>query len=55
LAAELDRIDDVDFLPELVRREEGDLDLLGQPVGLQVLHQVVVGDAAVGVFRVVGQ
>ena len=53
--AELDRIDDVDLLAELVVGEEGDLDLLAEPVGLQVLDQVVVVDAAVGVSCVVGQ
>ena len=52
--AELDRIDDVDFLAQLVVGKERDLDLLAQTVGLQVLDQVVVIDAAIGVFGIVG-
>ena len=52
---ELDRIDDVDFLAELVVGEERDIDLFAEPVRLQVLHQIVVVDAAVGVFGVVGK
>ena len=51
--AELDRIDDVDFLAELVVGKERDFDLLAEPVRLQVLDQIVVVDAAVGVFGIV--
>ena len=53
--AELDRIDDVDFLAELVVGEERDLDLVAEPVGLQMLDQVIVIDPPVGEFRIVGQ
>src|SRR5258708_14382042 len=51
--AELDRIDDVDFLTELVVGQERDLDLLAETVRLQAFDQVVVVDAAIGVFGIV--
>ncbi len=41
--------------PSWLSGKEGDLDLLAEPVALQVLDQVVVVDAAVGVFRIVRQ
>ncbi|MGY4314330.1 hypothetical protein ACVWW1_003657 [Bradyrhizobium sp. JR3.5] len=50
---ELHRVDDVDLLAELIVGKEGDLDLLAEPVRLQALDEVVVVDAAVGIFGIV--
>jgi len=52
--AELDRImtsisDRADY------REERDVNLLAQPIGFQALDEIVVIDAAIGVFRIVRQ
>ena len=52
---ELHRVDDVDLLTELIVGKKGDVDLLGKPVGFEVLDQIVVIDAAVGVFGIVRQ
>ena len=52
---ELDGIDDVDFLTELVVREEIDLDLLAEAFQLQVLDEGIVGDAPTAEFWIIRQ
>src|SRR5476649_1271235 len=52
--AELDGIDDVDLLAQLVVGKECDFDLLTKPIGLKILDQVLIIDAAVGEFGIVG-
>ncbi len=52
--AELDRVGDVDLLAELVVGEELDGDLLVELHRLQLLDELVVVDAAIGVFRIIG-